>query len=414
MAEFNIQVNAGSAEVEAFLRSLNVDLPCGTTAKDWPEHQQMAEPARSGGTASQAESGNTDGRLLRLMETLSAEMSSMKAQVANLASRMDAQDSGNTQSPSQPSPSEQGTGQPTPEVRNAEPPRAVTPLTTTCWADSDPEAPLGELGPVSFPDDLADMRDQASESGDSEKTRVVPVSEHTATFLKKTFTSRAPNATRRKWWNTYGVPKGNETRCPSLDSMYRPRLSKEARNADSELCRFQAYALDPVGPLTFILEEGRKGTLTKEDAAEAAETALSLIGHASMAFNQERHKKALLEMNNEIVDLASEDVTFSDAAPDLFGKGFASTAKQRADELKCLKQVQHQKRSFLGGRRPQDHRGGGSYRGSGSYQGNGPYQGSKPFRGRGGYGYRGRQRMQPYHRPATGKENTPKQFGRSN
>ena len=199
MAEFDIQVNAGSSEVEAFLRSLNVDLPCGTTAKDWPERQQMAEPARSGGAASQAQPGNADGRLLRLMETLSAEMSSMKAQVANLASRMDAQDSGNTQPPSQPPPSEQGTGQPTPEVRNTEPPRAVTPLTTTCWADSDPEAPLGELGPVSFPDDLADMRDQASESGDSEKTRVVPVSEHTATFLKKAFTSRASNATRRKW-----------------------------------------------------------------------------------------------------------------------------------------------------------------------------------------------------------------------
>ena len=76
-----------------------------------------------------------------------------------------------------------------------------------------------------------------------------------------------------------------------------------------------------------------------------------------MAFNQERRKKALLEMKNELVDLASEDITFSDAAPDLFSKGFVSTAKQKADELKCLKQVQHQKRSFLGGRRPQDHRG---------------------------------------------------------
>ena len=94
-----------------------------------------------------------------------------------------------------------------------------------------------------------------------------------------------------------------------------------------------------MGPLTFILEQARKGTLTKWDAVEATETALSLTGNTSMAFNQERRKKAISEMNAELVEMATEDDTFLDVASELFGKIYASTAKQIADELKCLRRV---------------------------------------------------------------------------
>ena len=64
--------------------------------------------------------------------------------------------------------------------------------------------------------------------------------------------------------------------------------------------------LDSVGPLTFILEQ----------AVEATETALSLTANASMAFNQERRKKAISEMNAELVEMATEDDTFLDAVPE--------------------------------------------------------------------------------------------------
>ena len=70
------------------------------------------------------------------------------------------------------------------------------------------------------------------------------------------------------------------------------------------------------------------------------------------------------------MDLASEDAMFySNAAPDLVGKGFASMAKQMVDELKCLKQVQRQKRYFF--RRPPPPR---PSRGR-AYRGNGPCHG---------------------------------------
>ena len=68
-----------------------------------------------------------------------------------------------------------------------------------------------------------------------------------------------------------------------------------------------------------------------------------------------RGKKAISEMNAELVEMATEDEVFLDSAPELFGKTFASNAKQRADELRCLKQVQH-KKPFLGHRRPHEYK----------------------------------------------------------
>ena len=91
----------------------------------------------------------------------------------------------------------------------------------------------------------------------------------------------------------------------------------------------------PIGPFHPHSGVSKMGTLTKEGAAEAAETAHSLIGNTSMA------KKNISEMNAELVEMVTEDEVFLDSAPELFEKTFASNAKQRADELRYLKQVQH-------------------------------------------------------------------------
>ena len=43
----------------------------------------------------------------------------------------------------------------------------------------------------------------------------------------------------------------------------------------------QSLLLDAVGPLSFILEEARKGQLPPKATLEAAQTALCLLGNAS-------------------------------------------------------------------------------------------------------------------------------------
>ena len=103
MAEFDIQVNAGSTEVDAFLRSLNVDpanLTGEASSETWPERQQNRESTQDG---SAVPSGRTDGvgsesLLLQAIERISSELSAMKAQ---MTSRVDGRETGprNVQSP---------------------------------------------------------------------------------------------------------------------------------------------------------------------------------------------------------------------------------------------------------------------------------------------------------------------------
>ena len=46
--------------------------------------------------------------------------------------------------------------------------------------------------------------------------------------------------------------------------------------------------LDAVGPISTILEEAAKGTLSVKTAIEAAQTALKFLGNTSMRINRER------------------------------------------------------------------------------------------------------------------------------
>ena len=51
--------------------------------------------------------------------------------------------------------------------------------------------------------------------------------------------------------------------------------------------------LDAVGPMTYILEEAVKGQLNQKSAIETAQTALRLLGNASVHASRERRKNAL-------------------------------------------------------------------------------------------------------------------------
>ena len=94
--------------------------------------------------------------------------------------------------------------------------------------------------------------------------------------------------------------------------------------------------LDTVGPITFILEEAAKGQLTPKVAIEAAQTALRLLGNATMHTNRERCRNTLQHMNSRLADMADDDTVYLEAAPALFGEGFAKKAKERDEELKSL------------------------------------------------------------------------------
>lgn len=162
------------------------------------------------------------------------------------------------------------------------------------------------------------------------------------------------------------------------------------------MAKHQSLALDAVGPLTYILETAAKGELTQKAAMEAAQTALKLLGNASMHANRDRRKAALQSMNARLTDMAEDDAIYKSAAPALFGEGFCKKAKERDDELKCLNQAMpssakpsstHTRGStlFRGGRSYKSHasRGTGQdYRGRrGGYQRSHPYQ----YNGRGNW-----------------------------
>ena len=94
--------------------------------------------------------------------------------------------------------------------------------------------------------------------------------------------------------------------------------------------------LDAVGPITHVLEEAVKGQLAHKCAIEAAQTALRLLGNASVHSCRERRKNALQSMNTRLLDMADDDVVYKSAPPLLFGDGFCKKAKERDEELKCL------------------------------------------------------------------------------
>ena len=69
---------------------------------------------------------------------------------------------------------------------------------------------------------------------------------------------------------------------------------------DRQLAKQQALMLDAVGPVTYILEEAVKGQLNEKSVIDAAQTAINLLGNASMYTNWERRRNAIQSMNLQI------------------------------------------------------------------------------------------------------------------
>ena len=218
-------------------------------------------------------------------------------------------------------------------------------MQSTPWADVDPnEKP-----------DFSFIPSWDEEEEDDQKTtgvRLFKTSEKTEAFLKQSLTTTAPNQQRRQWREKIGAPNTPFTACPSMDKLLKSRLSASAKTWDRTLAKHQALMLDAVGPITHILEEAAKGQLTPKTAVEAAQTALKLLGNASMQVNRKRRRCAIESLNPSLMDLADEDDLYKNSAPQLFGEGFFKKEKERDKELQCLNQATGRQTNFRGPQRP--------------------------------------------------------------
>ena len=174
-----------------------------------------------------------------------------------------------------------------------------------------------------------------------------------------------------------GAPRTAVSACPRLDKLLKGNLAAQTKSKDKAMAKSQALLLDAVGPLTFLLEELDKGTLTPQTTREAAQTALKLLGNASCHISADRRKNVLGDLNPRLTDVADEDEQYREAPPNLFGDELKAlqkaTSHSRPYQKTDSRAPQAGKVRFFRGSRPSTYTGrGGSYRGS--------FRGRKPFR----------------------------------
>ena len=224
---------------------------------------------------------------------------------------------------------------------------------------------------------------QEDENIGGKKPRTFSVSSPTKAFLKTSFCLPRPveNTTRRMWLAKFGLPEGDEARCPKMDALIKGELVKDSIDADRRLSRLQNFTLDAAGPMVAALEElTTKDKPNVEVVTSAIQHSLLLIGNASAQFSKERRTRALGKLNPDLKTLA-EDEDFSESQPYLFGRGFEKKAKQRTEALECLRRATSKEqrssgsssfrtKRFFQGNRPQQNggNGGGNYNRQQNYQ----------------------------------------------
>lgn len=327
-----------------------------------------------------------ESMVLSMLNELQGSMQSMKDRVLDLeeaqAQSAAAPNNHVAQSATSCEISQKGKRNSIPEVQSTEN-MTLSPAasgTTKHWADMDG-------GEIDYAAEVTWEIDPDDDFPEGKGAKLFKVTEKTEKFLSAHFTAAVPNQTRRQWRDKYGAPNTPTTACPNLDKVIKGRLSAVIKSQDRQLARQQSLMLDAVGPITHILEEAAKGELSQKSAMEAAQTALKLLGNASVQASRDRRKLALKSLNSGLVDMAEDDFLFRNAAPSLFGDGFSKKAKERDEELRCLNQATSSKPSS-------QYKGNNFFRRGRPYN-NAPRGTGQTFRGRRG----GFQRNHPYQRP---------------
>ena len=194
-----------------------------------------------------------------------------------------------------------------------------------------------------------------SEAEDQPNTKLVEVSERTEKFLRDKCTRRVPNTERRAIRERYPLPKVVATKTPQLDPFIKQEVSAAVKSTDKQLAKAQTLLLDSLAPLTSLLEAHFKGEeVEQQQMAQAAKTAVELIGNANASISHLRREKVIGELNKALLPVIGDDDNFKEANPLLFGTEFAKKGKDMIDQVKALRSTLPKKV----GRKPPFFRGG--------------------------------------------------------
>ena len=212
-----------------------------------------------------------------------------------------------------------------------------TPRSAALSADSFRPTASRDWVDISVTERLTDYNTPLSWEDDQEEaTPLRRVSEDTGKILRSSFGRPLTNQARLTARKAYPFPDVETTRCPKLDPVAKQLLQREQKAADGAMAKLQTLLLDAVAPLVHIVEEAGKGSLSVQQAAEAAKSALSLLGNASAHMSRECRKRVITHLNKKVHPLADEEEIFVDAAPLLLGKVFELKMKSHLESLKCL------------------------------------------------------------------------------
>ena len=164
------------------------------------------------------------------------------------------------------------------------------------------------------------------------------MSKKTEAFLTESCAKRLPNNSRLKIRDNYSLPQVATTRTPQLDSYLKSEISQQAKTGDKDLAKIQTFVLDPLAPLTHLIELDAQGhEISHSQAINAAKAAIQLIGNASAKISLLRQTKVISQLNKSLLPLTEEDSNFEGVAPSLFGLEFAHKSKDHVEQVKALR-----------------------------------------------------------------------------
>ena len=157
-----------------------------------------------------------------------------------------------------------------------------------------------------------DLREEEEgrETESAGKTNTLEVSEKTKTLLQTCFSigRAANNKTCSAWIAQFGVPQGEEIRCPKLDTIIRNELPKDALEADRKLSHLQNFLQDAVGLLAATHNDlVCMDNLDPDCIQQAIPLALHIQGNASAHLSQERRSEALARLNSDQKSLVEDE-----------------------------------------------------------------------------------------------------------
>ena len=171
------------------------------------------------------------------------------------------------------------------------------------------------------------------------------------------------NTERRELRNAYALPKGDITKVPVLDPVLASECAKPTKTMDRSLSRVQNFVLDAVAPLSSLLDalNADEVDISVDQMAGAVETALTLLGNASVQLSNLRRTKVLEEYDKNLLALVDgKETEFAAEAPMLFGESFPKKATDYLQQLKLLQRAKGKpSSSSVFWKAPRQHQGGG-------------------------------------------------------